>query len=142
MKIIDGMMNPWAFLKKVQEIVEFYNRPFSMDILVNPIKDKYYESQDMMRVTVISDKWSQYESLRLFEGWEIDNEVRCYRHFDGEQYSKYPIVHFNGYDGLTLNDFITIFTKYNKGKLNFNEENATIKNLFKEILLRQKNDRL
>lgn len=142
---IDGEpLDYQLFMNKVDQIALFYNQKFSVDMLVNPIESHpVFDKRE--------SNYIKYESLRLFDGWEINGELElsflyiynknhtvivdffetsiCFRENDNYELSDYCF--YCGYNNITLNDFITLCNLAGI-ELRFNKSNETIKKLFGE----------
>ncbi len=122
------------------EVLNFYNQKFSVDMLVNPIESHpVFDKRE--------SNYIKYESLRLFDGWEINGEL-SYLHIinnrhtiiadflesaitfrENDNYECNEYYFYCGYDNITLNDFITLCNLAGI-ELQFNKSNETIKKLF------------
>lgn len=122
---------------KLRDVANFYNQPFTVDMLVNPHQINAVEcvSQDDPCIM----EWVKYESLRLFEGWDSSiykikqNYISDYKGIIDEKYP-YKLLQFGVYvmRFKTLNDFITLCNLAGI-ELQFNKSNETIKKLFGEV---------
>lgn len=119
--------NTERFKELMDESLDFYNQPFSVDMLVNPIELGKYSgvfksfSTGVIMGAVIDEKdielfhkWQQAESLRLFYGWVKHSDTEFeYDSIDVELAD--DILWFTHIDHTiavgcaeTLNDFITL----------------------------------
>ena len=130
---------------KLRDVANFYNQPFTVDFLVNPVMADGVNIKPLIQ---------QSESLRLFEGWRI-NKSEYAKNVNGNIYSmeegytdkvvyqdnnkfyiktgySFDIDGYEYYYGLefhTFNDFITLCNLAGI-ELRFNKSNETIKKLF------------
>lgn len=111
---------------KLRDVANFYNQPFTVDFLVNPVMADCVNIQPLIQ---------QSESLRLFEGWELKDEniininrpiYYITQNSRGLRFcsASLGLMYFN-----TLNDFITLCNLAGI-ELRFNKSNETIRNLF------------
>lgn len=129
----------------VLHVSHFYNQPFTVDMLVNPIElgkysGKIVNEDGTIKAMLMGEKdielfhkWQQSESLRLFEGW---GENTCYDVIHGGSKSainEYKLMYCDEFVMAfeTLNDFITL-CNLEGIELQFNKSNETIKKLFGE----------
>jgi len=122
----------------VDEVLDFYNQPFSVDMLVKPYEfppldvfDANGEIHTNPNYEQDAYNFQQAESLRLFDGWE---ENSCYDVIHGGSkvaINEYKLMYCGEFVMAfeTLNDFITLCNLEGIG-LRFNESNETIKKLF------------
>ena len=106
----------------VLHVSHFYNQPFTVDMLVNPVMADGVNIKPLIQ---------QSESLRLFEGWK---ENTCYDVIHGGSKvasNEYKLMYCDEFVMAfeTLNDFITL-CNLSGIELQFNESNETIKKLF------------
>ena len=141
--VLENSINHMTVGSRVLKVANFYNQPFSTNMLVNPHKE----------VEGVDDGYSSLyynsESLRLFDGWEINGEL-SYLHIsnnrhtiiadflesaitfrENDNYECNEYYFYCGYDNITLNDFITLCNLAGID-LQFNESNETIKKLFRK----------
>ena len=107
---------------KLRDVANFYNQPFTVDFLVNPVMADGVNIKPLIQ---------QSESLRLFEGWE---ENTCYDVIHGGSKvasNEYKLMYCDEFVMAfeTLNDFITL-CNLEGIEVRFNKSNETIKKLF------------
>ena len=100
----------------VLHVSHFYNQPFTVDFLVNPVMADGVNIQPLIQ---------QSESLRLFEGFYYNDDVLCYL-------NKECLIGVENWN-VTVDKFIVLFEALTKQKLQFNKSNETIKKLFGEV---------
>lgn len=145
----------------VLHVSHFYNQPFTVDMLVNPIElgkysGKIVNEDGTIKAMLMGEKdielfhkWQQSESLRLFEGWEENGELSFLYIYnknhtvivdfcetsicfrENDNYELNDYYFYCGYNNITLNDFI-ILCNLAGIELQFNKSNETIKKLFGE----------
>jgi len=126
---------------KVYEVANFYNQPFTVDMLVNNIPNKDIKPENFEDEQVYAqclDAYHQSESLRLFDGWIENLEIgkSWYDCKDGLIYfgKEYIIINTfidrEFYKPRTLNDFITLCNLAGI-ELQWNESNPKVKEMFK-----------
>jgi len=101
---------------KVNTIANFYNQPFSVEMLVNPYEKvigiKADSPQDGVAFFANTPAWQQAESKRLFKGWEKDTkDDYCYEFCKVFNMSSGFTLKCNSGDYFefkTPNDFITL----------------------------------
>lgn len=113
-EFVSGLMNylresgnTERFKELMDEGLEFFNQPFSTNMLVNPYKTGE---------SILGAKWREYESFRLFDGWEKINKDYYYEEYCleyQEDTNTYFLTHGETLVSVssckTLNSFLTMF---------------------------------
>lgn len=106
--------NTERFKELMDEGLDFFNQPFSPNMLVNPYK---------IGESILDVKWRECESLRLFDGWEEQNGCYYYKEYCleyQEDTDTYFLTHGETLVSVssckTLNSFIMMFEDDDKLK--------------------------
>jgi len=122
---------------KFYKAYDFYNQPFSVDMLVNPNQINALESVSQDDPCIA--EWVKSESLRLFDGWEknADNSYsfKCFHVWYSDDIHAFVICvddypKLRHWEFKTLNEFITLANQF-YSKLQWNESNPKVKEMFK-----------